>query len=107
MKKKVIIFLSVITLFVFTVSGYNIANSVHCFAQSSNVNQTVTIDDKIVWFTPTGIVVESFDGTKYDILKDRNGWLYYSHMGKFYRELEPVIDTDGNRTKDLSLFDVK
>lgn len=95
-------------MLVFVVSGYNIVNFMHCFAQSSNVSQTVTVDDdKIVWFTLTGIVVESFDGTKYDILKDRNGWLYYSHMGKFYRELEPVIDSDGNRTKDLSLFDVK
>lgn len=73
-----------------------------------NMTKDISIfETNDIWFTYSGVSVRSSRGIKYDILKDHNGWLYYSRFGRYGRNLTPVIDSDGNRTKSLSVFDTE
>ena len=60
-------------------------------------------------FTHTGVrmrVINDSDSSL-EIIKDRNGWLYYYwELGGYKGSvLEPVVDADGNMTKDRRNFE--
>lgn len=60
-------------------------------------------------FTHTGVRMKVMNdsNSSLEIVKDRNGWLYYYWDLGGYKGtiLEPVVDADGNMTKDISMFE--
>ena len=60
-------------------------------------------------FTHTGVRLRAINdsNSSLEIVKDRNGWLYYYwNLGGYKGAvLEPVFDADGNMTKDMSIFE--
>ena len=60
-------------------------------------------------FTHTGVRMKAMNDSNrsLEIIKDRNGWLYYYWDLGVYKGsiLEPVVDADGNMTKDISMFE--
>lgn len=60
-------------------------------------------------FTHTGVRMRALNDSdsSLEIIKDRNGWLYYYwDLGGYKGSIiEPVVDADGNMTKDMSIFD--
>lgn len=70
-----------------------------------NLNNTFSdvrdVDTAKVWFEDTGIRVRATNNRICRIIKDRNGYLYYFNSDM----LTPVLDSEGNITKDLSIFE--
>lgn len=59
--------------------------------------------DCVEWFEDTGIDVKNFQNRMYNIVKDQNGFLYYS--SDVEGALTPVLNEFGLPTKDVELFD--
>lgn len=77
-----------------------------CGLNSCNVHNAIGEDSSkaISWFSDTGITVKNYNDRIYHIVKDNNGWLYYAPSADS-GTLQPVIDANGNMTKDISIFD--
>lgn len=60
-------------------------------------------------FAHTGVRMKVMNdsNSSLEIIKDRNGWLYYYWDLGVYKGsiLEPVVDADGNMTKDISMLE--
>lgn len=60
-------------------------------------------------FTHTGVRMKVMNdsNSSLEIIKDRNGWLYYYWDLGVYKGsiLEPVVDADVNMTKDISMLE--
>lgn len=54
------------------------------------------------WFTDTGVNVKNYQNRLYNIVRDGNGWLYYST--DVDGTLIPVVDKFGLPTKDTAVF---
>lgn len=59
--------------------------------------------DCVEWFEDTGIDVKNHQNRMYNIVKDQNGFLYYS--SDVEGALAPVLNEFGLPTKDVELFD--
>lgn len=55
------------------------------------------------WFEDTGIDVKNFQNRLYNIVRDRNGWLYY--CSDIEGTLTPVVNELGLPTKDIAVFE--
>lgn len=64
-----------------------------------NINK---INNETVWFEDTGIVVKTYNERLIHIVRDDLGWLYYMQNDSF---MIPVTDEDGNKTKDITIFE--
>ena len=69
-------------------------------------NKPIENIDKIsnseVWFEDTGVVVKTYNERLIHIVRDNLGWLYYMQTDSF---IIPVTDKDGNKTKDITIFE--
>lgn len=91
--KKVKLIL-IITLSALTLQGCNVNNTTADMSKAA---------DAQLWFEDTGIMVKDSEGRIYHIVKDKNGYLYYSKGSNAV--LEKVLDENGNSTKDISIFE--
>lgn len=91
---KVVRMALVLTLIALTLQGCNLNNTTADLSK---------VDDAQLWFEDTGIMVKDSEGRIYHIVKDKNGYLYYSKGSSAF--LEKVIDENGNSTKDISIFE--
>lgn len=66
-----------------------------------NLNNTFSGKNTVKGFEDTGIIVKVHSNRICHIIKDRNGYLYYFNNDM----LTPVVDSEGNITNDLSIFE--
>lgn len=62
------------------------------------------VNSAIQMFNDTGIRVKTPSERIFYVYEDQFGWLYYVASGEG-NALCPVVDENGNRTKDKSIFD--
>lgn len=74
-----------------------------CNTNGNNSIQDQSRNDYIDWFEDTGILVRDDYDRLYHIVTDKNGWLYYSPSVDGVTC--PVLDENGNPTKDISIFE--
>lgn len=91
-------YFAIIVIFLMMLSGCAIFNS----KNSITANMAT---GAVQWFDDTGIDVISPANRLYHIVTDGNGWLYY--MSDVDNVLTPVVDSNGNRTKDMNVFSEK